>query len=144
MSNEIDITNSLDSMDLSSVTTGVPMLPEGLYTVQVAELGTKANSKQTGSNLNIKLTLTEPANDINGNAVNPGFPIYDLISLVQTDRYDPRARLAEFKEAVTGTKEGVFTPLEQYLGLTVTIRLGIERSTEFGDKNRIKRYVKKG
>jgi len=144
MSQEIDITNDLDSMDLSNVETGIPLLADGLYVLQVAELSTKANKKGTGSNLNFKFVTTEPCVDIKGNPVNPGFPVYDLISLVKSEKYDPIPKLAEFKEAVTGSKAGSFNPLEQYLGLTVTVKLKVERDAEYGDKNRIQRYIKKG
>lgn len=144
MSQEIDILNDLDSMDLSNVETGLPLLPDGLYTLQVAEIETKANKKGTGSNLNIKFVTTEPVTDLNGNPVNPGFPLFDLISLVKSEKYDPIPKLAAFKEAVTGTKSGSFNPLEQYLGLSVCVKLKIERDAEYGDKNRIQRYIKKG
>ena len=141
---ERDILNELDSMDLSTVPTGVPVLSPGLVEVSVAELTLTPNKKGTGQNLNIKMVLTQPAVDTQGNTVNPGFPIYDRISLVQTDKYDPRPRLAEFKECFTGTKAGAFNPLEQYLGLTGSVRTKVEQSDEYGTKTVVGRYVKKG
>jgi hypothetical protein len=100
--------------------------------------------KGDGNVINVTLGLTQPATDVNGNHVNAGFPIYDSISLSSTPKYDPRPRLAEFKESFTGTKTGTFTPIDQYVGLTAMVRVKIEVSAEYGDKNRVQRYVKKG
>lgn len=140
---------NLDTLDLTKVDTGFPIVPAGLYQATVAEIRAEPNNKGTGQNLKIKLTLNEPTNDLSGNPTNPGFPIFDLISLVESRddsgniKYDPRKRLAAFKEGVTGNKEGSFNPLEQYLGMTCTIRVKVEDDPEYGKSNRVNRYVKK-
>jgi len=139
-----DIMSALDSLDLSTVETGMPLLPEGLVELVVTEINISENKNKDGHNLNIKFATTQPVTSNEGKALNPGFPIFDLISLKPTEKYDPKPRLAEFKEAATGTKTGVFNPVEQYIGLVLTVRLGVERSEEYGNKNRIKRYIKKG
>lgn len=139
----------LQSLDLSSTETGFPLLPNGVYGVRVVEIKTEQNKKQTGDNLKIKLALLEPTTDINGKPVNAGFPLFDLVSLVITKKddgsvkYDPRPKLAEFKEAMTGTKTGSFNPLEQYIGLEGSVRLKVEKSEEYGDSNRVQKYIKK-
>lgn len=141
---------NLDTLDLTNTDTGFPIIPAGLYSVTVAEMKTEANKKGTGQNLKIKLTLDEPTTDLKGQLTNPGFPLFDLVSLVVSKddngqiKYDPKKRLAEFKEAVLGDKAGAsFNPLEQYLGRQVTVRIKVEDSDEFGKQNRIQRYVKK-
>ena len=134
----------LDNLDLSTVETGLPLLPEGLCEVTVTKIEAKANKAGTGNNLNITLATTQPMKSVDGKDINVGFPLFDLISLTPTEKYDPRPRLAEFKEGVTGSKAGAFNPLEQYIGLPVMVRLKIEKSEEYGNKNRIARYVKKG
>ena len=134
----------LDNLDLSTVETGFPLLPDGIVEVSVSEVSIKPNKAGTGQNLTIKLVTTQPMTDLNGKAINPGFPVFDLISLTPTAKYDPRPKLAEFKESATGSKTGSFNPPEQYLGAVLTVRLKVERSSEFGDKNRIVRYIKKG
>lgn len=143
MSDPTDILNQLAMTDLSSVETGYPVLPAGLYEVTVAEIKTEANKAQTGHNLKMKLTLVNGATDREGKPVNPGFPLFDLISLVKTEKYDPLPALARFREAATGTKSGAFMPLEQYMGATLIAQVKIESSTEYGDRNRIVRYTQK-
>jgi len=138
-----DIMSALDTLDLSTVETGMPLLPEMLVALQVTEINLTPNKAGTGHNLNIKFATTEPMTSTEGKAINPGFPVFDLISLAPTEKYDPKPKLAEFKEAATGSKTGPFNPIEQYIGAVVTVRLGIERSDEYGNKNRIKRYIKK-
>ena len=139
-----DIMSDLDNLDLSTVKSGFPILPEGLVNVTVLEIKTEPNKAGTGQNLKLKLGLVDPATDVDGKAVNPGFPIFDLISLTPTEKYDPRPRLADFKEAALGTKAGPFNPIEQYLGVTLTVRLKIDRNEQYGTKNVVARYVKKG
>lgn len=145
--NAVDSSNTLidlDNMDLSTVQTGMPLIPEGLVELEVVKLELKPNKNGTGQNLNITYHTTQPITSFEGKLLNPGFPVFDLISLTPTDKYDPRQRLAEFKEAVTGSKVGAFNPLEQYLNCRVAVRVKIERNDEYGNKNRIARYIKKG
>ncbi len=144
MSDETDCMSALDG-DFSNTETGFPLLVEGLYKLRVVEMSTKPQkSPKTGHNLHIKFALVEPGQDTKGNVINPGFPVLDLISLVKTERYDPKPQLARFMEAAKGDKSGAFNPLEQWIGAEVTVRLAIEKSEEYGDKNRIKLYIKKG
>jgi len=134
----------LDNMDLSTVATGMPMIPECLCELEVTKVELKANKAGNGQNLHIEYATTQPITSVEGRLLNPGFKVFDLIPLTPTEKYDPKVRLAEFKEATTGSKAGAFNPLEQYLNARVTVRIKIERSEEFGNKNRIGRYIKKG
>jgi len=129
--------------DLSSVESSFPILPGGMYEVTIAEMKTEANKAGTGSNLKMKYTLVNPATARDGKTVNAGFPLFDLISITKTEKYDPTQRLAQFKEAATGNKSGSFAPIEQYIGMTMAIQLSVEESAEFGTSNRVKRYIKK-
>lgn len=143
MSEEIDILQNLDSMDLTNVETGVPLIPEGLYEVSVLEAKTEPNKKKTGHNLSLKFGLTQPTTSLDGKAINPNFPLFTIISLVKTEKYDPRQNLAAFMECFKGTKAGNFLPVEQFIGMTGNVRVKIDDSPEFGKKNVIARYVKK-
>lgn len=139
---ETDIMSSLDG-DFSSIPTGMPLLKPGLYELEVVECAFKVNKAGDGQNLNFKYSLTQPAVDINDKPVNPGFPVFDLISLKPTEKYDPRPKIAEFLEAAYGTKGRPFNPPESHIGEKVMARLSVEKSDQYGDKNRISRYVKK-
>lgn len=136
--------NDLDNSDFSNVQTGIPLISKGLYEVEVLEITPKQNKKGTGVNLNIKLGLVNAANKHEGDGtVNPGFPLFDLISLTPTENYDPRTRLAAFMECFLGRKDVPFNPLSQYIGLKGVVRVNISSSDEFGNQNRIQGYVKK-
>lgn len=142
MSDSIDILNQLQAADLSSVPTGRPILKPCVTPLEIRKIEPVENKAGTGHNLNIELITTEELDTEAGEPVNPGFPLYDTISLVQTEKYDPWRRLAELKEAATGDKSGAFGDPADYVGMIVMANVQIERSEEYGDKNRVKRYVK--
>jgi hypothetical protein len=144
MSEEIDITQNLDSLDLTNVETGMPLLPEGIHGVEVIEAKLEPNKKGTGKNLNLKFGLTEATESVEGKLLNVGFPLFHTISMVQTPKYDPRQNLAAFKECFTGTKAGNFFPVEQYIGATGIVRTKNLTSEEFGTQTKLARFVKKG
>lgn len=149
-----DILNELASVDLNTVQTALPILKKGVYEVLVSEVSFVPNKAQTGQVFNIKFTLVNPAEgepDDKGNprTINAGFPLFDRISAVRTFKedgvtvkYDPLQNFARFKEAVTGTKEGSFMPIEQYQGKRLGVRVGVEDDAQFGRKNTIEKYIK--
>ena len=97
-----------------------------------------------GTNLNIKLGLVNHTKKFDGSGdVNPGYPLFDLISLTPTEKYDPRQRLASFMECFLGVKNVPFNPISQYIGLKGMVRVKVEKDDQYGDKNRIAGYVKK-
>ncbi len=140
-----DPMSMLDSLDLSTVQTGMPLIPEQLVELEVIKLEVKDSKNDSAKkNLHISLATTQPMTSVEGKALNPGFPVFDLVSLTMTDKYDFRTRLAEFREATVGKVPGPFNPVEQYIGCKVMVRMKIERSEEFGNRNRVGRYIKKG
>lgn len=132
---------NFNDLDLTNTDTSMPLLAGGLYKFTVSEIAAVDNKKKTGQNLKIKLKLEETVKDTRGGEVHAGYPIFDTTSLVKTEKFDPRRRLAEFQEAVLGTK-GHFLPLDQYLGKEVWAKVVVESSEEYGDQNRVSRYVK--
>lgn len=145
--------NELDSVDLNTVQTALPIVQKGTYEAVVSELHFDDNKAKTGKLLNIKLTLvtgarSEPDDKGNVRELSPGFPLFDRISAVRTFKedgsvkYDPLPRFAAFREAVTGNKAGAFNPVEQYIGKHVGVRVDAEDDAEYGRKNVVKRYVK--
>lgn len=162
MSNDIDILAQIDNIDLSTVETARPNLPSGMYLMQVKEMKlVDQKAPKTGKNLSIQLGLVEPALAVPNEKgeqqkLNPGFPVFDTISLVQTFnpdgsvRYDPLPRLAKFREAVVGSKDGKFMPLEQYVGQQVMVKVSytasnVDRKTgqDYGPKSSVQDYVRR-
>lgn len=162
MSNDIDILTQIDNIDLSTVDTDRPQLPSGLYEMKVAKMElVDQKAPKTGKNLQIQLGLVEPALSVPNSKgeqqkLNPGFSVFDLISLTATfnedgsKKYDPLPRLAKFREAVIGDKAGRFMPLEQYIGQTVMVKVAYsatnvdKRSGEdYGPKTSVKDYVRR-
>jgi len=162
MTQDIDILSQIDNIDLSTVETARPFLPSGIYefVVQKMEL-VDQKSPKTGKNLSIQLGLVEPAQSVPNDKgetqlLNPGFPVFDLISLTATfnddgsKKYDPLPRLAKFREAVLGDKSGKFMPLEQYIGQRVMVKVNysatnVDRKTgqDYGPKTTVSDYVKR-
>ena len=113
-----------------------------LYLLKISKFEVKENKKKTGSNLNIELKLTSPTETEDGKKLNVGYPVYDVVSLVKQDNYNPLERLAQLQEAAFGEKRKGFKT-EELLGLDVMVRIKKESSEEFGDQNRIGRYLPK-
>lgn len=159
MSNDIDVFSQIDSIDLGSVDTSRPFLPNGVYemTVQKIEV-VDQKSPKTGKNLAIQLGLVEPAMSMPNDKgeqrqLNPGFPVFDTISLTKTfkedgsPKYDPLPRLAKFRAAATGSQSGAFTPVEQYIGAKLLVKVSFsatnvdKNGTDYGPKNSVQDYV---
>lgn len=158
---DVDILSQIDNIDLSTVETARPNLPSGVYlmTVKKVELQDQKAPK-TGKNLSIQLGLVEPATSVPNHkgetqTLQPGFPVFDLISMTKTFRengevkYDPLPRLAKFREAVLGSKDGKFMPLEQYLGQQVMVKVKFEADSKgkdgesYGPKTSVQDYVRR-
>jgi len=133
------------SEDLTNVKTDIPLLAEGTYDLAVKSIEKVQAKDGVNFNLKIKLALTENAQDVDGNVLNVGFPVFDVISLKVTDQYNPRPSLKRFQEACGVS--GPFEPLSQYLHKTVRATVKIDQGDpEKGYKpsNRINRYLKVG
>jgi hypothetical protein len=145
MNNEQDVLNEIQKTDLTTVQTTMPVLKAGLYEGTVAEAKVEKNKKDTGSNLNIKISLAHATTDENGKAVNAGFPVFDTISLVRTFqadgttvKYEPMTKVAAFAK---GLGVSSIMPVESLVGKPITFRVKIEDDVQYGRKNRIERYV---
>lgn len=130
--------------DLTQEDTTFPILEPGVVDCIISDIKPVA-SKSTagGANLQITLKTSIPYKDRAGVIKAPGFPLRDLVSLVATEKYNPKQRLAQIKEAVFGEHTGAFGSPEVYIGKPVTVRIKIESNEQFGDQNRIAAYVKK-
>jgi hypothetical protein len=127
------------NVDLNTVETGIPLLPEGRYLVRIDGFEKKPSKDGQSENLNIKYTLSEPAKTIGGEDVAPGFPIFDLISLKVTDKYNPAKRLAAIMDCFAERASAFET--EDLLGKEGLVQLRIRTSEEYGDKNEVKNYI---
>lgn len=136
---QIDL-STLGDVDLTTVETGIPILAPGTYPVTVVEMEL-GEAKKGGGLLTIKLGLTEPCLDEKGQAVQVGFPMFDRVSLVPKDTYNPARRLAELQDCFTGRKAGFDT--DDFTGAVGSVIISIEEEKgEYPRCNRIKRYVK--
>lgn len=81
------------SMDLSTVKTTVPVIANDRWVkVRLANLSQQANEK--GQMLKFEYHLLEPAPTIDGATVNPGFPLFENITLYSKDT--PPGEIPEF------------------------------------------------
>lgn len=69
----------------AGVETGIALLPEADYTVQVAESSIDPNKDKTGLNWNLKLVTTSPTVAVDGREVAPNFPVFTTYALQPRD-----------------------------------------------------------
>lgn len=141
--NEAQGIDSLLHADLTNVDTSFPTLAAGVVACVIAEMAPGETKEKHVPVLNIKLTTAAPYPTSDGKSIKPaGFPLRDMVSLQPTEKYDPRQRLAQIKEAVFGEKTGSFGDTSAYLGKPVNVRIAVESSEEYGNQNRVKAYVR--
>jgi hypothetical protein len=151
----LDILNDSTPVDLSTVRTAMPVLKPALHEAVVKNITIESNKAQTGSNMNLEYTLTNQAEAVDGKIINPGFTVFDTVSLVRTFKedgttvkYEPMSRLVEIYEAITGEKSGTMTAralvdnLTTFIGRKIAFRTKVESDAQYGDKTRIAKYVK--
>ena len=140
---DIDAQEMLGEIDLTDVDTNMPVLEPQIVRCTVTNMEIKEGKK--GPVLKIELKTVEPAtSEGRDEPVQPGFPLFDNVSLVATEKYDYKPRLAQIQEAILGEKRRGFAPLEQYIGQEVDVRTKPEgaEDSEYGRQTRISRYVK--
>ncbi len=75
MSNDIDILQQINDIDLSTVQTGFPLLKSGVVPLTIQSFEDDVEKKA----LKVKLVTAAPWEDIDGKVIHPGFPITDFI-----------------------------------------------------------------
>lgn len=146
MSNEVPSVDSMLNADLSGVSTAFPVIAPCTVTGVIAECVAE-NSKNGKPIISMKITASHPVIDTKGEQ-KTNFPFRHSISLTPTFRddgsskYDPRQNLKSLKEAVFGDGSGSFGDPATYIGKTVSFAIVIESTTEYGDQNRIRRFLK--
>jgi len=131
--------------DTANYRSSLPLLPKDDYTLKVKEV--KYTTSEKGSKLvKIQLTTCEDHYDVTGKElIKAGFPIFDQISLTETENYPElniQRRLKQFRMAATGEKAGSFFPLQQYSGCTVKATLKVQEAKDgFDERNAIARYI---
>ena len=132
--------------DLTSVDRSTPLIKPGVYDVVIKTMEVKDGKKPDAKNLNISLALAQGAETQDGKTVNPGFMLFDLVSLTKTEKYNPAERLADIQLAAFGEQRPGFRIMD-YIGKTVQVSVKIEDADEeagYPAKNRVSRYrVKK-
>lgn len=142
MSNEI-----FDDLgDLSNASTTYPILPAQVYSMTVVKAEI-VDKKDDASKKNLLVTLgtSDPQKDINGNDTNAGLQVRQYIGLSETEKRTKaniQGDLAKLMLCFTGSQTGKFDP-EKLIGLSGSVKLKIEHSDEYGDKNAVATYVPK-
>lgn len=127
--------NDLLNTDLAEVKTDVPLVKDGIYDLEVAEMKTVPSKDEKSENVKIVLKTTDSAPTVDGKSVNKGFPFFDTISLNQTAEYDPRQRLKRFRVGVLGPagETGAFMPFTQYVGQIVRCKVIVRQERKDKD-----------
>lgn len=141
-SNEpINLLNQLDSIDLTKVDRSFPCLATGKHDFYLRKFEAKINSKKTGHNLHITLELAADAKTDDGKTLRKGFKFSDMVSLVQTEQFNPAEKLADIQLAALGAQQKGFK-FSELAGKMVTCAVTVSDDPEFGKRNRF-RYVKR-
>jgi hypothetical protein len=146
--NPDSLTSILDE-DLSGVDTSIPLLKEGIYNLEIAEVKQQSTSDNAGQMLKIKFKTTEDSPSVTGDIVHAGFPVYH--NILTTPKGDMtadmvRKNLAGFAQALGVPR---LTPLESLNGrvLKAKLRVRKERTDEktgktYAASNEIATFVK--
>lgn len=70
--------------NVNDIDTNYPLLPDSYYMFRLTDCAKVPNKAGTGDNLVVKHSLIDAAQDIKGEAVNPGFVITSYVSLTET------------------------------------------------------------
>lgn len=142
MSNEI-----FDDLgDLSGASTTYPILPMAVYEMRVisAEVVDKKDDSSK-KNLLVILGTTNAHKDVNGNDTNMGLQVRQYIGLAETEKRKTaniQSDLAKLMMCFLGHQTGKFDP-DQLVDKTGSVKLKIENSEEYGDKNAVATYIPK-
>ena len=131
----------IPNIDLTTVETGIPILPPGLYEVKIESMEVKPTKAGDTNMLNIKYSLEQIATATNGEQVSPGFPIFDRIWLGTTEKYSPARALASIMDCFLGARTTKFNT-EDFIGKSGNVRLKIRNDETYGESNEIKAYEK--
>jgi hypothetical protein len=121
----------LNSKDLSTTSTEYPLLSAGLARVVVHKLEVAPNKAGTGHNLKLQIKTTSELPLHGGGKQAAGHVLLETISVTKSEKYDPN---------VKETPSGGWGSL---LGQTGDVRLKVEESAEFGDRNRVASWIEK-
>ena len=135
--------------DLSGVDTAFPVIQAGTISGIIAKCEQGLTKEKHKPVLNFEITAAHPVVTTKGQTKPAGWLFRHMVSLTPTyesdgttARYDPRQSLKQIKEAVFGDGSGPFGDPASYVGKPVTFNIKVESSAEFGDQNRIARFIK--
>lgn len=146
---------SVDPLDtnVNDVNTDYPVLPASYYLFKLDECSKAPNKAGTGDNLIIPHKLLEPAQDIKGEPVSPGFVISQYISLAETSGGNGKQPYTteNIKKAVAKLAKaaGINATVRQIIdspamlnGKSVRAKVTISKETdEYPASNRISGYA---
>ena len=148
---EVPATVSILDEDMSSVDTSIPLIKEGIYTLELTKVEEVDTTDKLGKNLKCKFTLIADAESTDGQIVNKGFPVFHQTLI--TPKGGMTLDMVKRNLALILQPMGLKT-LRDLLacegqGRTVLAKVGIERATknketgkEYPAKNVIKAFLK--
>lgn len=163
MSDEIDILQQINDVDLATVETSYPIAKGGVVQAIVNDIEFVDNKDKTGKSAAIKYSLNQPwetVPDENGKVkeIKPGYIVSESIWLMPWT--DPKTnevknfglqRLAQLREAILGKAQpGAKFRKEELIGQPITLRLVYNPAPSnkktgevFGPRTEVSSYVRK-
>lgn len=149
MNDEIKSLDLLSEVDLSNVDTARPLLPDKtVCRVRILKLTVVDSKKGPFKNMEVVLGFVDPMTTTLGKPLSPNYTHTEVITLKQTEKYDPRENLARLQECFLGTKGKWDTA--SMIGQEGTVRFRLEqerKDPETGDTypegNKVAVWIKK-
>lgn len=129
---------SFDNYEFAEGTkTDYELLPEGWYTANIADAELRETKAGTGNYINVRYDIIGPS--------HAGRVVFGMITVRnpnQTAERIGREQLSALAAAI-GMKE-MPRDTDELVGNSVEVKVGVEKSAEYGDKNNIKGFKSAG
>jgi hypothetical protein len=138
------------SQDAAAVDTSFPLLPTGIYDMEITDCGVGASkSKPENQVMTIKMATTQDVTDTKGEHLNKGFPIYYRIGITPTPDYDAKAIAKKLATVLKQcgvaqgiTPRGFINDAKMVVGKVVRVKIAIQKeTTDFPESNSVKSFV---
>ena len=142
------IGSGVDILDFEtgSIDRSSPLLPEGVYTLELKSIERKKNEAKKSEGLHISFITTKDQQSVQGDILHKGWPIREYIHLTPTGGLTAdmiRKAVVKLLDGIYGknTVEHIM-PLERHVGKVVDVKLEIDKGDEkFGASNKVKSYI---
>lgn len=137
----------LGGTNWDDVSRSMPMLPEGLYDLEIASIETHLNEAKGTKSLKLVLKTTVEARAVSGDVLGKGFPIFHYIGLTPSETNSKNRIQQAIALFLDGVGAKAILPLEAWKGQGKIVRAKLIVAPEkdgFPASNRVKSFIAAG